>query len=44
MVKANFRPQVDESKKKELMNLIEQMDLARKKVKRSVLKNGNVVY
>lgn len=44
IVKEKFKPKIDEEKRKELMNMIEEMDLGRKHVKRVRLDNGSVMY
>ena len=44
VVKEKFQPKVDEEKRKELLNMIEEMELNKKHVKRTKLENGSVVY
>ena len=44
IVKQNFRPRVNEEKRKQMLTLIEELELNSKKLKKTKLDNGSIVY
>lgn len=44
IVRQKYKPKVDEDKRKQLSLLIEELELNKKRVKKTTLQNGDVVY